>query len=105
MMKPRTRAVLPFLVAAPLAALVACGGAAPAPAAPASSPAAPGADAPKAPGEAKVGDKTTCIVSGETFTVLPTSPKVEHGGKTYYFCCPGCDQEFAKNPGKFVKKT
>lgn len=29
--------------------------------------------------------------------------KAEHGGKTYYFCSPGCQASFVANPGKFVK--
>lgn len=56
----------------------------------------------KAPGEAKVGDKTTCPVSKEEFTVTASSPKVEHEGKTYYFCCSGCDAKFKADPKKFV---
>jgi YHS domain-containing protein len=56
----------------------------------------------KAPGDAKVGDKTKCPVSGEEFTVTASSPKVEHKGKTYFFCCPGCDDRFRKNPEKYI---
>lgn len=58
----------------------------------------------KAAGEAKVGDRTTCPTSGEEFVVTADSPKVEHEGKTYYFCCSGCDKKFAKDPEKFLKK-
>ena len=32
------------------------------------------------------------------------SPKVEYQGKTYYFCCGGCDSEFARDPEKYLKK-
>jgi YHS domain-containing protein len=35
--------------------------------------------------------------------VTASSPKVEHNGKTYYFCCGGCDQKFAKDPEKYLK--
>jgi YHS domain-containing protein len=91
--------------------LAACGG---------STAGAPGANAPttqpsqpsqlaatkdpliKAPGEAKPGDKTTCPVSGEEFVVDASSPKVELNGKTYYFCCSGCDKKFQANPAKFL---
>lgn len=59
----------------------------------------------KAPGEAVVGDKTTCPVSGEEFVVTASSPKVEHNGKTYYFCCGGCDQRFAKDPEKYLQSN
>lgn len=59
----------------------------------------------KAPGDAKVGDTTKCPVSGEEFTVEATSQKVEHDGKTYYFCCGGCKKKFEAEPAKFIKKS
>ena len=59
----------------------------------------------KAPGEANVGDTTKCPVSGEEFVVEATSPKVEHGGKTYYFCCSGCQKKFQSNPDQFLNKS
>lgn len=58
----------------------------------------------KAPGEATVGDRTTCPTSGEEFTVTADSPKVEYNGKTYYFCCGGCDTRFARDPERYLKK-
>lgn len=78
--------------------IVGCGGASQAPA----TPAAAQAVALKAPGEARVGDRTKCPVSGEEFTVAADSPKTEWKGKTYYFCCQGCDATFAKDPEKYV---
>jgi len=68
---------------------------------PASSALPPGV---KAPGEATVGDKSLCPVSGEEFTVTASSPKAFVDGKTYYFCCPGCDKKFAANPAQYLKK-
>lgn len=59
----------------------------------------------KAPGEASVGDTTKCPVSGEEFVVEASSPKVEHAGKTYYFCCGGCKKKFEASPEKFINKT
>lgn len=56
------------------------------------------------PGEAKVGDRTVCLISDEEFVVTAASPKVEHEGKTYYFCCPGCDSDFRKSPEKYLRK-
>lgn len=96
----RTALFLAFALAA------SCGGshhdaAAPASSAPASSTAPASGVVP--PGQAKVGDKTTCPVSGEEFTVTESSPKVEYEGKTYYFCCPGCDKKFQSNPQKYLK--
>jgi Cu+-exporting ATPase len=57
----------------------------------------------KAPGEAKVGDKTKCPVSGEEFTVTASSPHADYNGKTYYFCCADCPSEFTKDPQKYLK--
>jgi len=42
-----------------------------------------------------------CPVKGEE--VGAESPTVEYNGKTYGFCCPGCDAKFEKNPEKYSK--
>jgi YHS domain-containing protein len=92
---------------------VACAGSTPPPAAPAPAPAAaeaaPTAAAPAtplvAPGEAKVGDRTKCPVSGHEFVVTADSPHKEYNGKTYYFCCNNCPKAFEANPEKYVSKT
>ncbi len=99
--------LLAFLLAS---LLVACGGAAsstPAPTAPTTpgTQAAPPASTDlKAPGEAKVGDRTRCPVSGEEFVVTSDSPHAEYQGKTYYFCCPHCPQKFQADPTKYLGK-
>ncbi len=80
-------------------AVTACGGATSSTRA--STPASTTA-AVKAPGEARVGDKTRCPVSGEEFVVTESSPKAEYNGKTYYFCCGGCDTKFKADPQKFL---
>jgi Cu+-exporting ATPase len=59
----------------------------------------------KEPGDANVGDTTRCPVSGDEFTVEANSPKVEHAGKTYYFCCGGCKKKFEADPEKYLKKS
>ena len=59
----------------------------------------------KAPGEAQIGDKAKCPVSGEAFTVTDQSPHSEIDGKTYYFCCSGCKEKFEKDPKKFLQST
>ncbi len=28
----------------------------------------------------------------------------DHDGKRVYFCCPGCDRTFKKDPAKYIKK-
>lgn len=108
------------LVVAVALTLAACGngsGESAPPATPATPPAPSaehGADHPhakkgdgpvKAPGEASVGDTTTCPVSGEEFVVEASSPKAEHDGKTYYFCCAPCKAKFEANPVKYLEKT
>lgn len=59
----------------------------------------------KAPGEANVGDTSTCPVSGEEFVIEASTPRVEHEGKTYFLCCPGCKKKFEANPGQFLTKS
>jgi len=83
--------------------LAACGGA---PTAKPTSPTASGTlpAGAKKPGEAQIGDKTVCPVSGEEFTVTASSPKVDYKGKTVYFCCPGCNEKFSASPDEFMKK-
>lgn len=34
--------------------------------------------------------------------VTPSTPRVEYGGRTYYFCSEECKAEFQKRPEKFV---
>ncbi len=77
---------------------------------PATDPSAPNGSAPtskatkvKKAGEATVGDTAECPVSGEEFDVTATSPKAEHDGKTYFFCCSGCKKKFEAEPAKYVK--
>lgn len=54
-------------------------------------------------GEAQIGDRSTCPVSGEEFVVSESSPTAEHDGRTYYFCCPGCAERFTANPHEFLE--
>ncbi len=35
--------------------------------------------------------------------VSAEAPTVEYKGKVIGFCCPGCDENFMKDPDKFVK--
>lgn len=86
--------------------LVACGGAASS-TAPPTAPIPPAATSPsdlKAPGDAKIGDRTRCPVSGEEFVVKDDSPHTEYQGKTYYFCCPHCVHKFESDPSKYLGK-
>jgi YHS domain-containing protein len=53
-------------------------------------------------------EKTTkevvCPVTGIKLNPAKAYAKTVYKGKTYYFCCPGCPEEFKKNPEKFIKK-
>lgn len=55
-----------------------------------------------APSEAKVGDLTKCLVSGGVFQVNANTAWVQHDGKSYPTCCPGCAERFKANPAKFL---
>ncbi len=50
-----------------------------------------------------IGKEAVCLVTGDTFTIHESTPVVEYEGKKYYFCCPGCDTEFLKDPEKYIK--
>ncbi len=53
--------------------------------------------------QAKLGDRTTCVVSGGKFVVRPNTVFVNHEGKKYPVCCPGCAARFNQNPKRFLK--
>ena len=45
--------------------------------------------------------QTLCPVMGNP---INKDHFVEYQGKKVYFCCPGCDKEFLKNPEKYLPK-
>jgi YHS domain-containing protein len=51
----------------------------------------------------KAGSEATCPVTGERFTIGKDTLHVEHKGKHVYFCCPGCQKTFDKNPDKYTR--
>ncbi|HMR05752.1 MAG TPA: hypothetical protein PKA88_08235, partial [Polyangiaceae bacterium] len=51
---------------------------------------------------AKVGDRTTFVVSGVKFLGRPETMFVSHAGKNYPVCCPGCAARFQQNPQQFL---
>ncbi|MBZ0116332.1 MAG: YHS domain-containing protein [Sandaracinaceae bacterium] len=85
------------------ALVLGCGGASPAPA---TEEAASSLGAPEQPlvppGDARVGDRTTCLVTGEEFLVGEGSPHVEHEGRTYFFCCDPCIEQFQADPERYL---
>ena len=46
--------------------------------------------------------KETDPVCGMSVDPATARGKVEHGGKTYYFCCPGCATRFQAEPEKYL---
>lgn len=53
-------------------------------------------------GRAQIGDRTMCPVMSSPFVIKPDSPKTDYQGKTYYFCCEGCVDQFKKKPESFI---
>jgi YHS domain-containing protein len=51
------------------------------------------------PAQAK--PQTTCPVLGGN---IDKNISVDYQGKRVYFCCKGCDDEFKKDPEKYLKK-
>ena len=107
--RPSLATLASFVALGAALSLAACGGnqagAPVSPATPASPAAAMAKPIVKEAGDAKVGDMAKCPVSGEEFIVDATSPKTEHDGKTYFFCCSGCKKKFEAEPAKFTKKS
>jgi len=48
-------------------------------------------------------EQVTCPVSGETIAKSDAAGSMEYEGKTYYFCCAGCQDKFKADPAKYVK--
>lgn len=43
-------------------------------------------------------------ICGMTVTVRDTTPKAEYQGKTWWFCCEGCRDEFLADPARYADK-
>lgn len=52
----------------------------------------------------EVGNKI-CPVSGQKVGEMGPAVKVEHNGKIYNLCCPGCVEMFKADPDKYIKKV
>jgi P-type Cu+ transporter len=47
-----------------------------------------------------------CAITDEVIeSAEKAGGKVEHAGKTYYFCCPGCVSKFNSDPAKYAKEA
>jgi Cu+-exporting ATPase len=55
-----------------------------------------------AAGQAKIGDRTACPVTGTQFLVTGDSPKLDYQGKTYFFCSRTCVDQFKADPKKYL---
>lgn len=54
--------------------------------------------------DSDIGKEVVCPVAGEKFKITKHTLFVDYQGKRYYFCCPGCDKQFLKNPTKYLKE-
>jgi YHS domain-containing protein len=52
--------------------------------------------------EAKIGDLTTCPITGVVFRITDISPQITYKGENYYFCCSSCKLIFTGEPDKFL---
>jgi xanthine dehydrogenase accessory factor len=43
-------------------------------------------------------------VCGMTVSAGVDGLSLEHGGVTYYFCCPGCRDAFGEDPAKHAQR-
>jgi len=55
------------------------------------------------PTKDEIGKSQTCPVSNAKFLVASDTPVIDYKGKSYYFCCMTCIDDFKKNPGKYSK--
>src|ERR1700738_3842107 len=54
--------------------------------------------------EARIKEKTERDpVCGMSVEPNKAAAKAEHGGKTYYFCAPGCAKRFQQTPEKYLQ--
>jgi len=47
-----------------------------------------------------------CAVTGDTLNIADAMKKhmyADYKGRRYFFCCPGCPEQFSKSPAKFAK--
>lgn len=58
----------------------------------------------RSPDPRETGDRAeaTDPVCGMTVAVAPATPRLDHGGRTVYFCGPGCREAFAANPAAYA---
>ncbi len=47
-------------------------------------------------------EKVQCPVMKTWILPSKAADKTEYNGKTYYFCCGGCKEQFLKNPDQYI---
>jgi YHS domain-containing protein len=55
------------------------------------------------PTESEIGKTETCPVLHTKFDVSNDTPVIDYKGKSYYFCCSQCVEDFKKDPDKYSK--
>ena len=50
----------------------------------------------------EIGKEALCPVMKHKIKISSNTPVIDYHGKSFYFCCPGCPQEFKKNPDKYI---
>jgi len=55
------------------------------------------------PTKDEIGKSVSCPVSSSKFQVASDTPVIDYKGKSYYFCCLSCIDDFKKNPDKYAK--
>lgn len=53
--------------------------------------------------ESEYGLEKMCPVMEHSFVVDAKTPVMTYKGEKYYFCCPACPPQFAKDPEKYIK--
>ena len=53
----------------------------------------------------EIGMKAWCPVMDYNFEVKASTLVIDYKGKSFYFCCEGCPQEFQKDPDKYLAQT
>ena len=48
-------------------------------------------------------EKVECpVMRGHWFLPSAAADSTEYNGRTYYFCCGGCKEQFLKNPDQYI---
>jgi len=55
------------------------------------------------PIQSEIGKTEKCPVMNSEFKVTKKTPVIDYKGKSYYFCCDGCVEDFKKDPHKYSK--